>query len=111
MIQYDFCNNTFIAILALLATPQMFANVNGGCGVEWSDWGLESSNNESKQTIFCVWNPHEEQLLTHSIVDDQWHRGAEYGFTRTGQRFDDPHEDTQFLDTDLLLEIRSRLEN
>ena len=36
---------------------------------------------------------------------------SEYAFARHNDHFDDPEQDTQFVDTDLLLRIQSKREN
>ena len=85
--------------LFLLDVLVLFANMKGGCGVEYAQ-----ENVRSGQTIFCVWDPNQEPIMKHS------HR---FQATLPNERFDDPHDPeqgTQFVDSDLLLQIGPRFD-
>ena len=84
--------------LLLIDVLLNFANVDGRCGVEFAGEGQDGQG----QTWFCAWDPRKD----HAHISAP--RSRDYAFE--GQRFDDPEENDQFVDTDLLLRVRSSFE-
>ena len=87
--------------LFMLDVLVLFTNMKGECGVEYA-----VQNVRSGQTIFCVWDPHQEPIMKHGMVGRE-HSGR-YEVVLPSERFDDPEQGSQFMDTDLVLQIRSR---
>ena len=95
-------NNGELFLLVVLST---FADSRGGCGVRWPH-----ANHGGGQAIFCVWNPNQEPITKHTTVPEHAGRSKDSDYAFADQRFDDPEQDARFLDSDLLSQVRLRME-
>ena len=92
--------------LFMLDVLVLFTNMKGECGVEYA-----VQNVRSGQTIFCVWDPHQEPIMKHGMVGREVPRRYDVVLpngNRFNEQFDNSEQGSQFMDTDLALQIRSR---